>query len=201
MNRRWSVVAVAVVALLGMGGCAHRARTAAPANEAEPFRIGREDMLDISVWRDPELSRVLPVRPDGRISLPLVGEVMAAGKTPGELADELKAKLTPYVQEPKVTVMVREVNSARVYVTGEVTRPGSYPLRGRVSVLQAIALAGGFTDFANQDGIVVLRKGDGGGQIPVSYSELISDDRRPQQGDKGQDPDVDLRPGDTVVVP
>jgi len=209
MDRRRAGMAVAVaMALLGTG-CAHRARTAPPAAEPEPYKIGREDVLDISVWRDAELSRVMPVRPDGYVSLPIIGDVAAAGKTPTELAAEIKTKLTPYVQEPRVTVSVREVNSARVYVTGEVAHPGAYPLRGRISVLQAIALAGGFTDFADRDGMMVLRKGQQAGQIPVRYSDLVAeqksagDDKSGTGGSGGEtlDPDVDLMPGDTVVVP
>jgi polysaccharide biosynthesis/export protein len=200
MDRRRAGMAVAVaMALLGTG-CAHRARTAVPATEPEPYRIGREDVLDISVWRDPELSKVMPVRPDGFVSLPIVGDVPAAGRTPTELAAEVQKKLQPYVQEPRVTVLVREVNSARVYVTGEVAHPGAYPLRGRVSVLQAIALAGGFTDFADRDGMKVLRKGQQAGQIPVRYSDLVSDEQKSGQ-EQSLDPDVDLMPGDTVVVP
>lgn len=184
-----SAVAVAVLLL---GGCAHKAKTPID-NSEQPFHIGREDVLDIAVWRDPDLSRVVPVRPDGFISMPIIGDVKAAGMTPEQLAVDLKEKLKPYVQDPKITVIVREVNSSRVFVTGEVAHPGAYPLRGRVSVLQAVALAGGFTDFANSDGIVVIRQGEKGGQIPVRYSELISD----TEGTV----DVFLRPGDTVVVP
>lgn len=187
-----SAVAVAVMGVLLVSGCAHRP-TAKVDNSEKPFRIGREDVLDVAVWRDQELTRTVPVRPDGYITLPIVGDVMAAGKTPAGLAEELSGKLKPYVQDPRVTVIVREVNSSRVFVTGEVARPGAYPLRGRVSLLQAIALAGGFTDFANSDGIVILRTDDKGEQIPVRYSDLVSSDEQAQ--------DVVLRPGDTVVVP
>jgi polysaccharide export outer membrane protein len=116
-----------------------------------------------------------------------------------ELAADIQKKLQPYVQEPRVTVLVREVNSARVYVTGEVAHPGAYPLRGRVSVLQAIALAGGFTDFADRDGMMVVRKGQQAGQIPVRYTDLVTDERKSSQ--ESLDLDVDLMPGDTVVVP
>jgi len=180
-----------VVGVLLLGGCAHQPRLKVD-NTEQPYRIGREDVLDIAVWRDPELSRTLPVRPDGYISMPMVGEVHAAGKTPTELAESLKEVFQPYVQEPRVTVIVREVNSSRVFVTGEVAHPGAYPLRGRVSLLQAIALAGGFTDFANSDGIVVIRSDSNGGQIPVRYRDLIS----PDGGHE-----LMLRPGDTIVVP
>jgi polysaccharide export outer membrane protein len=163
-------------------------------NSDQPYRIGREDILDVAVWRDADLSRTVPVRPDGFISMPMVGEVKAEGRTPTELSEELREALKPYVQEPRVTVVVREVNSSRVYITGEVAHPGAYPLRGRVSILQAIALAGGFTDFADKDAIVVLRRsGKDGGTIPVSYSELVEEPEKFEP--------LILRPGDTIVVP
>jgi polysaccharide biosynthesis/export protein len=185
------------VAWMGLGalllaGCA---TTSTPKvdNSERPFRIGREDVLDVTVWRDPDLSRTVPVRPDGIITMPLVGEVMAAGRTPDELADELKKKLAPYVQEPRLTVIVREVNSSRVFVTGEVTHPGAYPLRGRISLVQAIALAGGFTDFANSDRILLIRTGEDGTRIPVRFRDLV--------GRSKDAPELILRPGDTVIVP
>ena len=186
------LVAVAL-AVLVLGGCAHNRKAVKAHDPDQPFRIGREDVLDISVWRDTDLSRTLPVRPDGMITMPIVGDITAEGKTPNELADEIKAKLQAYVQEPKVTVIVREVNSSRVFVTGEVARPGAYPLRGRLSVLQAVALAGGLTAFADSDGILVIRRGADGGQIPVRYSEILADEE--------QKAEVLLAPGDTVVVP
>ncbi|XXF80863.1 polysaccharide biosynthesis/export family protein [Myxococcaceae bacterium GXIMD 01537] len=181
----------AVLGVLLLSGCAHRSEMKQD-NDDRPFRIGREDVLDIAVWRDADLSRTVPVRPDGFISMPMAGDIQAAGKTPTELAEELKEKLSPYVQEPRITVIVREVNSSRVYVTGEVAHPGAYPLRGRVSLVQAIALAGGFTEFADSDGIIVIRSDDKGQQIPVRYSDLVAGDERPQ---------LLLRPGDTIVVP
>ena len=188
-SARWG----AVVGMLLLSGCAHQAMERVD-NSDQPFRIGREDVLDVAVWRDADLSRTLPVRPDGFISLPMVGEVRAEGRTPVELGDDIRAALKPYVQEPRVTVIVREVNSSRVFITGEVGHPGAYPLRGRVSVLQAIALAGGLTDFAKRDGIVVLRAaGQENNSIPVSYSELVEDAKRAEP--------LVLRPGDTVVVP
>jgi polysaccharide biosynthesis/export protein len=190
------------MAMVGFGvlllsGCAHQ-QAPKVDNTERPFRIGREDVLDIAVWRDPDLSRVLPVRPDGFITMPMAGEVMAAGKTPAELEAELKQKLSPFVQEPRVNVIVREVNSSRVFVTGEVTHPGVYPLRGRISLLQVIAQAGGFTDFADSDEIVVIRSGDKdkNEHIPVRYSDLL------KAADGSEEKyDVILRPGDTIVVP
>lgn len=182
-----------VLGLLLLSGCVHQA-TARVDNSDQPYRIGREDVLDVAVWRDADLSRTLPVRPDGFISLPMVGEVRAEGRTPTELSDEIREALKPYVQEPRVTVVVREVNSSRVFITGEVAHPGAYPLRGRVSILQAIALAGGFTDFADRDGILVLRRsGSDGSTISVSYNDLVD---APEKNEP-----LMLRPGDTIVVP
>lgn len=183
------------VGFIGLAGCSHHATNIpATSNTAdEPFRIGREDVLDIVVWRDPDLTRTLPVRPDGFISMPMVGEVQAEGKTSLELSEEIKRRLSPFIQQPKVTVMVREVNSSRVFVTGEVAKPGAFPLRGKMSLLQAIALAGGFSDFANKDRILVIRQGRDGGEIPVRYSDMVADSSKRR--------DLFLKPGDTVVVP
>jgi polysaccharide export outer membrane protein len=192
-----SARAMAVVGcgVLLLSGCAHQ-QAPKVDNTERPFRIGREDVLDIAVWRDPDLSRVLPVRPDGFITMPMAGEVMAAGKTPAELEAELKSKLSAYVQEPRINVIVREVNSSRVFVTGEVAHPGAYPLRGRVSLLQVIAQAGGFTDFADSDEILVIRSDEKNKRIPVRYSDLV------KAGDDAEEKyDFILRPGDTVVVP
>ena len=172
-------------------GCAH-APVAEEQEAQEVFRIGREDVLDVAVWRDPDLSRTVPVRPDGKISLPLLGDVEVEGRTPHELARHLEEALGPYVQKPRVSVIVREVNSARVYVTGEVAQPGAYALRGRMSLVQAIALAGGFSDFADREAIRVIRQ-DGKGVTTVRYSDLVGDDEQ-RRG-------MRLRPGDTVVVP
>jgi polysaccharide export outer membrane protein len=193
MEKRATVCLAALAAVLA-AGCAHHGSSQIPVAQAdEPYRIGPEDILDVAVWRDPDLSKTLAVRPDGFISLPIVGEVRADGKTPSELAAEIKKRLSPYVQQPNVTVIVREVNSSRVFVTGEVAHPGAFPLKGRVSLLQAIALAGGFSEFANTDGIMVIRPGKDGGKIPVRYDDLIA--RKDAQRD------LYLRAGDTVVVP
>jgi polysaccharide export outer membrane protein len=187
----WWIGGLLIGGLL-LGGCAHE-QTAAPAATAEePYRIGKEDVLDVSVWRDPDLSRTLPVRPDGFITLPMVGEVQAEGRTTVELEQDIAHRLQKYIQTPRVTVMVREVNSARVYVTGEVQKPGAFPLRGQVTVLQALAMAGGLTEFADRNGMMVIR-GNNGPHISVRYSDLI--DRRAQGAD------FPLQPGDTVVVP
>ena len=188
------LIGLAVMAAMFVG-CAHNQKSL-PVAKDEPYRIGREDVLDIAVWRDADLSRQVPVRPDGNISLPMVGDVMAEGKTTGELAEEIKTKLTPFIQDPKVSVIVHEVNASRVFVTGEVTRPGAYPLRGRVSLVQAVALAGGFTPFADYDGIIVIRQGKDAGKYAVRYSELVQ-----MTDDKEKQVEAFLQPGDTIVVP
>lgn len=175
-----------------LGGCAHEQAVVPVATAEEPYRIGKEDVLDVSVWRDADLSRTLPVRPDGFITLPMVGEVQAEGRTTVELEQDIAGRLQKYIQSPRVTVMVREVNSARVYVTGEVQKPGAFPLRGQVTVLQALAMAGGLTEFADRNGMTVIRAKNGP-RIPVRYSDLV--ERRTQGAD------FPLQPGDTVVVP
>ncbi len=182
----------AVVGVLLLAGCAHRP-TMKVDNSEQPYRIGREDVLDVAVWRDPDMSRTLPVRPDGFISMPITGDIQAAGKTPGQLAEEIKERLKPFVQDPRVTVIVREVNSSRVFVTGEVANPGAYPLRGRVSLVQAIALAGGFTEFADSDGILIIRPGEKDTKIPVRYRDVLEAD--------ASEVELIRRPGDTIVVP
>jgi polysaccharide export outer membrane protein len=180
------------VALLLVAGCAHT-RPSEVAVKDSPYRIGCADVLQVAVWRDADLSRQLPVRPDGFISLPMVGEVKANGLTPTELEKVISEKLKPYVQDPRVTVVVTEVNSSRVFVTGEVTHPGAYAMPSRTSLVQAIALAGGFTEFASSDDIVVLRTRGQPERLKVRYSDLISDDGTPAT--------FVLQPGDTIVVP
>lgn len=193
MVRRASRGACWALLALVAAACSH-SRKALLQPPDRPYLIGREDVVEISVWRDAELSRTIPVRPDGYLSLPLIGEVLAEGQTAPQLAAAITAELQPFIQEPKVTVIVREVNSRRVFVTGEVARPGGYPLHGRVTVLQAVALAGGFSDFADREEILLIRQGKEGGQFPIRYSELVTEDQSKRQ-------EVFLMPGDTVVVP
>lgn len=182
-------IALAASALLALASCAHGGP---PPKEEGPleYLVGREDVLDISVWRDADLSRTVPVRPDGRISLPLVGELQAEGKTAAALAEEIRTKLAPYIEDPRVAVMVREVNAPKFFVIGEVARPGGYPLRGRTTVLQALSVAGGPNEFASRGSIVVVREG-GRKRYPVDFSEIVDSPER----------DFVLLPGDTIVVP
>ncbi len=141
-----------------------RQAQAAPGAEAgtkphdDTFVIGDDDVLSINVWKEPDVSRSIPVRSDGRISLPLAGEIQAAGRTPLALEHEIASKLQNYISEPEVTVMVTQINSRKFNVLGQVTKPGSYTLTNSLTVLDAIALCGGFRDFAKKKSIYVLRQ-------------------------------------------
>jgi len=157
------------------------------------FVIGNDDVLAINVWKEPDISRSIPVRSDGKISLPLVGEVQAAGLTPLKLETDIAAKLKSYISEPEVTVMVQQVNSQKFNILGQVARPGSYVIANSPTVLDAIALAGGFRDFAKQKSIYILRQGSGEGRIPFNYKEV-------SQG-KNMSQNIKLQPGDTIIVP
>jgi polysaccharide export outer membrane protein len=155
--------------------------------------IGADDNLHISVWKEPDLTTSLPVRPDGKISLPLLNDVPAAGLTPMQLADSIMEKLKKYIADPRVTVVVTAMNSRRIYVLGEVLHTGAVPLLPNMTVLQALATAG-FSQFANVKGIYVLRTENGKQvKLPFNYKQVV----------KGADPrqNIALKPGDTVVVP
>ena len=161
----------------------------------DSFVIGNDDVLAISVWKEPDVSRSIPVRSDGKISLPLVGELQATGRTPLKLEQDIAARLKNYIAEPEVTVIVQQINSQKFNILGMVGRPGSYPISNSATVLDAIALAGGFRDFAKQKSIYVLRQNADGSQtrIPFNYKQVV----------KGQNPaqNIRLQPRDTIVVP
>jgi polysaccharide export outer membrane protein len=161
----------------------------------DSFVIGNDDVLAINVWKEPDVSRSIPVRSDGKISLPLAGEIQAAGRTPLGLEREIASKLQNYISEPEVTVMVQQINSQKFNILGMVTKPGSFPLTNSATVLDAIALAGGFRDFAKKKSIYVLRQNADGTQSRISfnYKEVL----------KGQNPaqNIKLQPRDTIVVP
>jgi polysaccharide export outer membrane protein len=169
------------------------ARAAATTPTQPEYRIGSGDKLQINVYKEADLTQSLQVRPDGRITMPLVGDLAAAGQTPMQLQRRLADSLREYVANPVVTVMVVEVAERVVYVMGEVNTPGAVPLKGSMTVLQALAVAGGFKDFANKGGIKVLRKigGDRVETIPFSYKDSLRGDAQPFY----------LAEGDTVVVP
>jgi len=163
--------------------------------QPETFIIGAEDILTINVWREPELSKALPVRPDGMITLPLIGEIKASGLTPVQLQDQITAALKKLISDPQVTVIVSEVRSLTFNIVGEVVRPGYYPLTRRMTVLDAIALAGGFQPFAKQKKVYVLRTDANGKQVrlPFNYKDVIRG--------KHASENIDLQPRDTVVIP
>ena len=167
--------------------------TAPSASASEQYLIGPEDILAVTVWKNEAMSRVVAVRPDGMISLPLLDDVMAAGLTPTELRNLLAQKLAEYVPSPAVTVIVNDVKSFKVSVIGEVVKPARYELKSRTSVLDVLALAGGFNQFAARTRIVVLRtEGDKRVRIPFNYNRVTS----------GNDEEnVYLRPNDIVLVP
>ena len=161
----------------------------------DSFVIGAGDVLSINVWKEPDISKSVPVRSDGKISLPLVGEVQAAGRTPLKLEQDIAAGLKNYISEPDVTVIVQQINSEKFNILGQVVRPGSYLLTSAATVLDAIAIAGGFRDFAKKKSIYVLRQNGDGTQarLPFNYKEVI----------KGQNlqQNVKLQPRDTIVIP
>jgi len=161
----------------------------------ETYVIGVDDVLAISVWKEPEVSRTVPVRSDGKISLPLAGEVQASGQTPMQLEQVLSGKLRNYISQPEVTVIVEQIKSQKFNILGQVSRPGSYPLANSPTVLDAIALAGGFRDFAKQKSIYVLRQNSDGTQarLPFNYKEVIKGRNSAQN--------IKLQANDTIVIP
>jgi polysaccharide export outer membrane protein len=158
------------------------------------FVIGDSDVLNINVWKEPEISQSVVVRPDGKISLPLIGEVLVSGLTPVQVQALLASKLLSYLTNPQVTVTVTDIRSRVVFITGEVGRPGPYPLLAPTTILQLITNAGGLGQFANKKGIFVLRTVDGKEQrLHFNYSQVIKGQKSEQN--------ILLRPGDMVVVP
>lgn len=208
-NKRLALLAVAIIAGMAYaqtnagsrpaGTTKPAAADASQSGGVQPhdntFIIGPDDILAINVWKEPEISRSVPVRSDGKISLPLAGEVQASGQTPRQLEEEIAKKLQSYISEPDVTVIVQEIRSQKFNILGMVARPGSYPLTNAPTVLDAIALAGGFRDFAKQKSIYVLRQNADGTQarLPFNYKDVIKG--------KNAEQNVKLQPHDTVYVP
>lgn len=170
------------------------AATSVKAND-DRFVIGNDDVLAIDVWNEKEITRSIPVRSDGKISLPLVGEIQAAGRTPLQLEGDIADRLRSYITSPQVTVIVQEIHSQNFNILGQVAKPGSYSLTVASTVMDAIAAAGGFRDFAKEKGIYILRQSPSGGEtrLNFNYKDFI----------KGKNPgqNVRLEPHDTVVVP
>lgn len=186
-----------------------QAPPAAPAVESQPaaaapaaiqphdnsYIIGNDDLLSINVWKEQELTRSIPVRPDGKISMPLVGEVQAAGRTPLQLEQDISEKLKSFITEPQVTVMVQQINSEKFNILGQVAKPGTYSLAVAKTIVDAIAAAGGFRDFAKEKDVYILRQKPGGSQsrILFNYKDFIKG--------KNQAQNVKLEANDTIVVP
>lgn len=168
----------------------------APATGVEPegYVIGGSDVITVSVWKEPDFTMNLVVRPDGMISLPLLGDVRAAGQTPMQLSMVLTEKLRKYVTDPQVTIIVNQINSRVIYLVGEVNRAGTFPMLPNMTVLMALSGAGGFTQFANTKKIYVLRNENGvQKKYPFNYKEAIKGNRTEEN--------ILLKPGDTIVVP
>jgi polysaccharide biosynthesis/export protein len=166
----------------------------APVQAADDYVIGAEDVLGVVVWRNAEMTSDVTVRPDGKITLPLVGDLQAAGLKPGALADIITKAATKFYEGVNVTVVVRQINSKKAFITGEVRTPGPYPLTGPRTVMQLIALAGGFTEFADSKNITIMRAESGQTKIfKFNYRDV-------SQG-KNLSQNIFLNPGDTVVVP
>jgi polysaccharide export outer membrane protein len=164
-----------------------------PGNDAE-YRIGAQDVLRIDVWKEEQLTRTVPVRPDGKVTLPLLNDVQAVGLTPMQLAGAISEGLKKFINNPQVTVTVTEINSRRIYVTGEVTRAGAFPLLPSMTVLQALSGSGGFTQFARRKKIYVLRTEDGRQvKLPFNYDDVMKG--------KNAEQNILLQPGDVIVVP
>ncbi len=165
-----------------------------PTGLAGEYHIGPEDVLDVNVWDNQQVSKIVPVRPDGMISLPLLGDIRAAGYTAAELRERISTELRRFVGNPEVTVTITAINSYKVFVQGRVTHPGAYPISGAATITHAVSLAGGFTEFADPNGIVILRSGAANqapNKIKVKYNRILN----------GKDIDIRLMPGDTIVVP
>ncbi|MGA3126635.1 MAG: polysaccharide biosynthesis/export family protein [Candidatus Korobacteraceae bacterium] len=166
---------------------------AAAAAADKDYVIGADDVLHISVWKEPEMTVTLPVRTDGKISMPLINEVVAAGMTPYALQQEITKRSSEFVARPQVTVIVTEVHSKKVYVVGEVLHPGTYSFSSGLTALQALTTAGGLNQFANAKRIVVLRKqGSSGVTLRFDYNAVV------RHNDLKAD--IDLKPGDTIIV-
>lgn len=171
-----------------------RATPEAPGSPPLEYRIGPADVLQLFVWREPDLTREITVRIDGKVTVPLLGDVDAAGRTPQELADEIGTRLGRFLAAPQVTIGLAQANSARFHVLGQVAKPGDYALTRRTTVLQGLALAGGFKEFAKTDSIVIIRHGgDRQWAIPVNYKAMESA--------KDLSGNLVLEAGDTILVP
>jgi polysaccharide export outer membrane protein len=189
---RFVVVTLTLTWFVGTAFAGEAARpTARPSPPPSGYVIGLGDVLRITVWKEPELTGDVTVRLDGNVTLPLIGDAVAAGRLPSQLAASLVAELQRFIESPRVTVSVSQATSARVYVVGQMVRPGEFPLSGRMTVLKALALAGGFREFAKPEDIVVVREDQT--VLPFNYKRVTDG--------KDMSQNVLLAAGDTIVVP
>ncbi len=164
------------------------------ASVGDDYLIGPTDILEIHVWREPDLSRTIPVRPDGKITLPLLNDVPASGLTPLELKAGIEKGLAKFIESPTVSVTVQEIHSKNIFVLGQVESPGQYPLQQDLTVVQALSLAGGLAEWADQGGIVILRKENGQQRrIKFNYKDVSKG--------KHLEENIVLKAGDTIIVP
>jgi polysaccharide export outer membrane protein len=184
---------------MSLQGCAQSIFQDREYESPSEFLLGPEDVLEIAVWKNQDLTKTVAIRPDGLISMPIVGDIQAAGLSANELAQHIAERLRPIVQNPAVSVNVKDLNSYSVYVMGEVAKPGKFQLKSYVTVLQAISMAGGFTEYAKKNKLQVVRIKSNGNHklqeshIPIRYEELVAG-----KSDSGN---IILLAGDTVVVP
>ena len=160
----------------------------------DQYILGSEDVIEVSVWKEPELSKVIMIRPDGKISLPLIGDIQAAGLSAEKLTENIVSALEDFVDSPTVAVIVEQINSLKIFIQGEIAKPGVFFLRSNTTLLQAISLAGGFSEWAKKDEIAILRKaGDKLIRIPINYEKILSGEDLSQN--------ILLQRGDTIIVP
>ena len=196
--KRWSAGALIPLALV-LGGCASRSLPPAPAQAGigeYNYVIGAGDSLNITVWRNPELSMSVPVRPDGKLATPLIDEIVAQGKTPTELAREVEKSLSKYVRDPIVTVIVTGFvgpYSEQIRVVGEAAKPQILPFKQKMTILDVMIAVGGLTDFADGNGATILRASEGNKQYTVRLKDLI------KRGDVSAN--VEMKPGDILIIP
>jgi polysaccharide biosynthesis/export protein len=196
MNRRWLSLTLLVTLIAGVGVAVRASQASAVAAEAPgSYVIGPDDVLSILFWRDKEMSADVVVRPDGKISLPLVNDIQAGGLTPDQLRDSVDRLARRFVEAPSVTVVVKQINSRKLFITGQVEKPGPYAMSGPTTVLQLIAMAGGLKEFADGKRILIMRSDKAGRQAGLRFNYRdVTEGRNLAQN-------IELRPGDTVVVP
>ena len=171
-----------------------RAENKIPPSESKQYILGPEDVIEVLVWREDDLSKEVTIRPDGKVSLPLIGDIQAAGLTTEYLKETITKRLKEFIDNPTVSVIVAQINSMRIFIQGEVMTPGVYQLRNYTTVLQAISLAGGFNEWAKRKKIIIIREVEGvRWRIPVDYEKIISG--------KDIDQNIILERGDTIIVP